>query len=101
MTDSERTMLGDAMPNAIRALVDALSATRLEGWGDSYSSVPDHERRIKAANSLLDRRYGKAPQAITGEDGGPLQVANYDLTQLTDAQFAAFVALRDAMKAAK
>lgn len=30
--------------------------------------------RISAANSLLDRGWGKAPQAITGEDGeGPLK----------------------------
>jgi hypothetical protein len=28
--------------------------------------------RVSAANSLLDRGWGKAPQAITGEDGGPL-----------------------------
>jgi len=31
-----------------------------------------HAARVAAANSLLDRGWGKAPQAITGEDGGPL-----------------------------
>lgn len=30
--------------------------------------------RVAAANSLLDRGWGKAVQAITGADGGPLQI---------------------------
>lgn len=30
--------------------------------------------RAVAANSILDRRYGKAPQAITGANGGPLAI---------------------------
>lgn len=31
--------------------------------------------RIAAAKELLDRGYGKAPQAITGGDGGALKVS--------------------------
>ena len=30
--------------------------------------------RVSAANSLLDRGYGKPAQAITGKDGGPLEL---------------------------
>lgn len=30
--------------------------------------------RVAAANSLLDRGWGKPAQALTGEDGGPLKV---------------------------
>jgi hypothetical protein len=30
--------------------------------------------RVSAANSLLDRGWGKAPQVLTDEDGGPLQI---------------------------
>ena len=33
-----------------------------------------HAARVAAANSLLDRGWGKAPQAITGEDGGALKI---------------------------
>jgi len=29
--------------------------------------------RVSAANTILDRGYGKAPQALTGPDGGPVQ----------------------------
>ncbi|WP_425061838.1 hypothetical protein [Roseovarius confluentis] len=29
--------------------------------------------RVSAANAILDRGYGKAPQAITGPNGGPMQ----------------------------
>jgi hypothetical protein len=29
--------------------------------------------KISACKEILDRAYGKAPQAITGEDGGPIQ----------------------------
>jgi hypothetical protein len=35
-----------------------------------------HAAAVAAANSLLDRGWGKPPQALhhTGEDGGPVQV---------------------------
>lgn len=32
-----------------------------------------HAARAMAADKLLDRAWGKAPQAITGEDGGPIE----------------------------
>ena len=31
--------------------------------------------RVRAAEALLDRGWGKASQPVTGEDGGPIQVA--------------------------
>lgn len=35
----------------------------------------NHETRIRAANSLLDRAYGKPKESVemTGEDGGPIE----------------------------
>jgi hypothetical protein len=77
MSDAELTLLGDAAPKAITALINALSADRtfLLGSGDDarLETAPDHDARIKAANSLLDRLYGKPAQAVTGEDGGRLE----------------------------
>lgn len=32
------------------------------------------QARVAAANALLDRGYGKPPQAFTGAEGGPLVI---------------------------
>lgn len=47
--------------------------------------------RAVAANSLLDRRYGKAPQAITGANGGPLAIVGA-LGTMTDDQVQELIA---------
>ena len=52
---------------AVYAYIAALQAETEDG-------LPDHEVRIKAANALLDRGYGRPAQAITGEDGGAVKV---------------------------
>ena len=57
--------------------------------------------RISAANSLLDRLYGKPSQAVevSGPDGGPVEmralVAHMAAT-LTEAQLDALIAAKDA-----
>lgn len=35
---------------------------------------PNDTVKLGAANSILDRAYGKASQPITGKDGGPLEI---------------------------
>jgi hypothetical protein len=49
------------VPAAIQALISALG---------------DEDKAVAAARDILDRVYGKAPQAVehTGEDGGPITV---------------------------
>jgi hypothetical protein len=47
--------------------------------------------RAVAANSLLDRRFGKAPQAITGANGGPLAIVGA-LGTMTDDQVQELIA---------
>lgn len=49
-------------PAALKTLVTILK--------DSESDAA----RVSAAKELLDRGYGKSPQAITGTDGGPIVV---------------------------
>jgi hypothetical protein len=40
--------------------------------------------RVAAANAILDRGWGKAPQPITGEDGGPVElVGRIELVAMT------------------
>ncbi len=47
--------------------------------------------RAVAANSLLDRRFGKPPQAITGANGGPLAIVGA-LGTMTDDQVQELIA---------
>lgn len=47
--------------------------------------------RAVAANSLLDRRFGKAPQAITGANGGPLAIVGA-LGTMSEDQIAELIA---------
>lgn len=37
------------------------------------ASAESEATRVAAIKEILDRAYGKAPQAITGDDGGPVQ----------------------------
>ena len=50
-------------PDAIKELA------RIAAKGESEAA------RVSAIKELLDRAYGKSPQAVTGEDGGPIQHA--------------------------
>jgi HEAT repeat protein len=38
------------------------------------STTATDSARVSAANSILDRGYGKPPQAVTGADGGPVEI---------------------------
>ncbi len=59
-------------------LVDAIDATRavvIPGGRDcpgGIEYVPDWDVRLKAIETLYSRQWGKPAQALTSEDGGPL-----------------------------
>lgn len=75
MPTAVRQLLIDATPKAAKAYIDALDAERI--WTDQQGgehSAPDHGIRVAAATAILDRVCGKPSQAVTGEDGGPIQV---------------------------
>jgi hypothetical protein len=80
-------MLKAATPRAAKTLIDALDAERpvVVGRGrdapDEIEMVADYELRVKAANAILDRMYGKPAQEIIGAEGGPVTVA-VDLASL-------------------
>ncbi len=75
LPEAVRDMMVAATPKAAQALIAALDA-------DSGEGTPDHEVRMKAANYIMDRIYGKAAQAVVGDDGGPIRVDMGLLEQL-------------------
>lgn len=66
-------MLAAATPKAAQTLIAALDAEYavVVGGGDSarMEMVPDYELRVKAANAVLDRVYGRPTTVVAGEDG--------------------------------
>lgn len=57
--------------------------------------------RVSAATAILDRAYGKPPQALehTGKDGGPITTATvFDLSKMTDAELEAYRTLAASTK---
>lgn len=63
-----RKLAQEHTEKAIEALVEALEATKtvVVGKGENAHAVeaPDHASRIYAANSILDRGYGKPTQDV-------------------------------------
>lgn len=58
----------------IRDACRAVGQRVVEGLIDLALGSPKHEVRVAASRELLDRGYGRSPQAVTGEDGGPLRL---------------------------
>lgn len=55
---------------------DALKeAARLAGLVKGQPPAESEQARLKAIDIVLDRAYGKAAQAITGEDGEAIKAA--------------------------
>jgi phage FluMu protein gp41 len=73
-------------PDAIAALARIVK---------SKSSKVPPAAVVAAATALLDRGFGKPPQAITGPNGGPLEIRN--LSNLTDDQLAELDRLRSSL----
>lgn len=69
MPDEIREMLAAASPHAAKRLIEALDAEKVVHYlGQEVGSYIDHDMRTKAALALMERLYGKTPQAIVTED---------------------------------
>ncbi len=60
-TQLQREMLVKALEPHIHAITEALVKKAKKG-------------DVQAAKELFDRAWGKAPQAITGAEGGPVEI---------------------------
>ena len=56
-------------------LKELAQAKTQEAFAVVLECLTDDDKKIalKAAEMILDRGYGKPPQAVTGEGGGPIQ----------------------------
>lgn len=73
LTVAQRRTLTELARDHTEDAVKTLAAIMLNGRATAAA-------RVTAANSILDRGWGKAPQAITGPNGGP--ISTIDLTKV-------------------
>jgi hypothetical protein len=69
----------------------ALAGLVMNESGEPIGKAESEQARIAALNIVLDRAYGKAPQAITGGDGGPQRI-DVAIGQSPISSFAQFLA---------
>lgn len=71
--------LSKASPHLLEcAIVDGYLMYKHPDTGDIHYEMVEPKDRLAAAREAHDRLWGKAPQAITGEDGGPLRIEASD-----------------------
>jgi hypothetical protein len=76
-----RERVEDEADAVLAVYFDALGAEKAVtvGYGEDAVTelVPDYYLRLRAADALLDRAYGKPRQVqeITGEHGGPVRLS--------------------------
>jgi|SRR5882672_4233318 len=57
----------------------------LKELGRLSSQAESETARVAAIKELFDRAYGKSPQALTGDGGGPIQ-HNVGISWMTETQ---------------
>lgn len=69
-------------PNKATADVKALAAKHgpaaIRELARLATQAESEPARVAACKELLDRAYGKSPQAITGADGGPIKISRIE-----------------------
>lgn len=69
----------------VKALAAPYSAAAVKELARLATGAESEAARVSAIKELLDRAFGKSPQAVTGEGGGPIQ----HIVDLSDASLAA------------
>lgn len=60
---------------SVKLMAQEYAPAALACLGKVMSSSISDPARVSAAVALLDRAYGKPAQAVTGEDGGPIEMS--------------------------
>jgi hypothetical protein len=63
----------------VKALAGEYGPEAIEHLAKLMRTAESEQAQVAAAKELLDRAYGKPPQAITGPNGGPLIEVNIEL----------------------
>ena len=64
-----------ALPMELKSLARAYTEQAIQALGGIMINSENPQAVVSAANSLLDRGWGKSAQPHTGEDGeGPLEI---------------------------
>lgn len=58
----------------VKALASQYAPSAMAELGRLSVQAESEPARVAACKEILDRAYGKSPQAITGADGGPVQI---------------------------
>jgi hypothetical protein len=84
--ESIKKLAKEKSEEALRTIIEIMrSAEKAVSTKMEIVYVPDYPTRLRAAEYVLDRAWGKPAQAITGEEGGPV---NIKAEVLTDDQLA-------------
>ena len=57
----------------VKQLAGKYAPAALKELARLSTEAESEQARVSACKEILDRAYGKAPQAITGDDGGPIE----------------------------
>ena len=57
----------------IKELAQQYAPAALKELSRLATKAKSEQARVAAANTILDRAYGKPPQAVTGDGGGPIE----------------------------
>jgi hypothetical protein len=71
-------------PTEIRSLARSHTETALNALVGIVNNSTSDQAKVAAANSLLDRGWGKAAQPISGDDENPLKIIQKIETVIVD-----------------
>jgi hypothetical protein len=57
----------------VKAIAQPYSSEAVETLATIMRDGKSERAQVAAANAILDRAWGRPPQALTGEGGGPVQ----------------------------